>query len=122
MNTTTPSVFAGALLAGALLLTGCSPQRTITTNASGVRIDQDVLDGLRTDMTTEDWLVLHYGEPTGREATTTGTILTWTYTRHTHEHRPDPHDELYTRHSHVALDANGRFVRAWSDETDERLD
>ena len=116
------SLFAGFLLTVALLFTGCSGQRTITTNAEGTRIDASVLDALRPGMTLEDWLVLHYGEPTSREPSTDGTVLTWTYSRYTHEHRPDPHDEVYTRHAHVALDGNGHFIRAWSEESNERLD
>jgi outer membrane protein assembly factor BamE (lipoprotein component of BamABCDE complex) len=82
------SLFAGFLLTVALLFTGCSGQRTLTTNAEGTRIDASVLDALRPGMTLEDWLVLHYGDPTSREPSTDGTVLTWTYSRYTHEHRP----------------------------------
>ncbi|MEZ6235466.1 MAG: hypothetical protein R3B68_14865 [Phycisphaerales bacterium] len=111
------------ILALALPLAACSTgQRTVTTNTEGARIPPNILAALRPDMAPADWLELHYGPPDHTAPTDAGgRVLTWTHTTRTHEHRPDPHDEIRTERSHVELDAQGQIRRAWSDSHDQRL-
>jgi len=107
---------------GIAFAAGCSNQRTVTTNMQGARIPASVLEALQPGMTAEDWLILQFGAPDHRETDAAGqVVLTWTYVRHTQEHRPDPHEEEFTQNSYVQLGADGQVVRAWFDEHDERL-
>jgi hypothetical protein len=72
-------------------------------------------------MAAEDWLVLIYGEPNRRETRSDGgKTLYWVYTRHTQEHRPDPHHETYTETAWVRLDTSARIIEAGIDDTTSR--
>ena len=68
---------------------------------------------LSADMSPRDWLELMYGTPDRIEPTEDGGLhLVWVFTRHTQEHRPDPHQETYVEEAHVRLDAAGEIVDA----------